>query len=73
MEIFEELQRCRAYLHRWERHPDYEYRTMEGPRKAFDDEPPSDEGWIRNIHVGSHEGWERFDYHEEGYWMRRKP
>lgn len=56
-------------------HPDYEYETTEGPRKGFDEHQPSTEPgetpWERNIHMGRN-GWERFDYTEEAYWMRRK-
>lgn len=51
---------------------DYEYATTTGPRKAFDDTvPPPGEGWERNTDVGNH-GFERFEYHEEAYWRRRK-
>jgi hypothetical protein len=56
-------------------HPDYEYKTTQGPRKYWDDAdtPPEGEGWERNIYRAGGEGWERYDYHEESYWMRRKP
>ena len=59
------------WLHSKQRHPDYEYETTTGPRKAWydEDKSPEGEGWERNIHVGNY-GWERFDYHEESYWMR---
>lgn len=52
-------------------HPEYEYATTKGPRKSFYDEnvPPEGEGWVRNAHKGRG-GWERFDFHEEAYWMR---
>jgi hypothetical protein len=52
-------------------HPGYEYATTEGQRKAWPyvDEPPEGEGWVRNVHRGR-DGWERFDYTEESYWMR---
>lgn len=62
-------------LHAAFAHPDWEYDTTEGQRKAWDnvDVPPPGDGWIRNIHAGR-DGWERFDYTEESYWMRpRKP
>lgn len=67
------LERLEAWLHSKGLHPDYQYRTTDGPRKGWYDEdvPPEGEGWMRNIHRGS-EGWERFDYHEESYWMRLK-
>ena len=46
----------------------YEYRTTDGPRKAWDGEPDlSKEGWEE------YQEWERFDYHEERYWRRLKP
>lgn len=67
-----ELVRLRAFLHECGQHPDFEYLTMKGPRKVFDDNPPPGDGWERNIEEGR-DGWERFDYHEEGYWRRRKP
>lgn len=60
--------------HRTQSHPDFEYATTTGPRKAFHDEdrPPHGDGWERNRTAGR-DGWERFVYHEEAYWMRRKP
>lgn len=68
-----ELARLTAYLHSRQLHPDYEYTATDGPRKAWYDEdvPPKGEGWVRNVHRGR-DGWERFDYHEEAYWMRLK-
>lgn len=61
-----------ALLHAKGQHPDYEYATTRGGRKVWSDSdvPPQGEGWERNIHMGR-DGWERFDYHEESYWMRR--
>lgn len=58
-------------LHATCQHPDFEYETTEGQRKAWDDSdrPPDGEGWVRNRHVGRN-GWERFAYTEESYWMR---
>lgn len=67
----DELQKLRAHLHARQQHPDFEYETMRGARKGFYDEPPDGEGWERNLEEGRG-GWERFDYHEEGYWRRRK-
>ena len=61
-------------LHQMRMHPDYEYKTTEGPRKRWDDEmrpPDDDDSWQVNIHAG-YEGWERFDYTEERYWKRPK-
>ncbi|MCX5000962.1 hypothetical protein [Streptomyces longwoodensis] len=68
-----------AELHARCAHPDYEYRTTEGPRKQWDDVnvPPADEdgdpdgSWERNVDAGR-DGWERWDYTEESYWRRRK-
>ena len=36
-----------------------------------ENDPPEGDGWIRNTHTGR-DGWERFDHHEESYWMRWK-
>jgi len=67
----EEAERLQAFLHLREMHPDYEYRTTEGPRKAWDGEPDlSIERWEENVDLN--EGWERFDYTEERYWRRIK-
>lgn len=71
-----------ARLHAEHRHPGWEYRTTTGPRKQWDnpEEPPHDEygepepGWEANVDAGRPgQGWDRFDYHEEAYWRRRKP
>ncbi|MCG5464203.1 hypothetical protein MED01_002368 [Micromonospora sp. MED01] len=62
-------------LHARAAHPDWEYTCTEGPRKQWDDvdRPPDGDGWVRNVHIGVRgEGWERFDYTEESYWMRPK-
>jgi hypothetical protein len=60
-----------AVLHARRLHPDYEYATTEGPRKAWahSDVPPDGDGWVRNTGVDD-EGWERFEYTEESYWRR---
>lgn len=63
--------RLTDYLHKLLMHPDYEYATTDGPRKAFDEHPPEGEGWERNTARGDN-GWERFTYHEEAYWRRLK-
>lgn len=66
------LARLESFLHARQMHPDYEYETTKGPRKAFDDTvPPSGKGWERNTDYGRN-GWERFDYHEEAYWKRKR-
>ncbi|MFD4740588.1 hypothetical protein ACFWNQ_24970 [Streptomyces virginiae] len=70
-----------SVLHAERRHPNWEYATTEGPRKAWDDVdvPPCDymgrpePGWERNVDAGRPgEGWDRFDYTEESYWRRLK-
>ena len=66
----EEVDRLRKALHGMLAHPDYEYETTDGPRKGFYEEPPSGDGWEKNVDWRG--GWERFDYHEEAYWRRRK-
>lgn len=65
----ERLARLEAWLHSRCMHPDFEYETTDGPRKAFDCHKPAGEGWVRNVEEGRN-GWERFDYHEEAYWRR---
>lgn len=61
-----------AELHARSGHPDWDYDTTEGQRKAWDDgdTPPSGGGWTRNTFKAGGEGWERFTYTEESYWMR---
>lgn len=63
-----------AELHAHSMHPEWEYATTEGQRKAWDraDVPPDGEGWERNTDKGR-DGWERLDYTEESYWRRRLP
>lgn len=72
-EAIEDLDRLTRWLHARAMHPDFEYTTTDGPRKAWDDAdvPPKGEGWERNIDKG-HGGWQRYDYHEVSYWRRRK-
>lgn len=62
-------------LHQQRLHPDYQYETTTGPRKAWTDEnrPPAGEGWELNITSADSEAWQRFEYHEERYWRRRVP
>lgn len=69
----EELKRLTAFLHSRCMHPDYEYEMTQGPRKMWDnsEEPPEGEGWEKNEEEGRN-GWERFEYHEEAYWRRKK-
>ena len=52
---------------------EWEYCVTTGRRKAWDGEPDlTKEGWELDVSQGR-DGWERFDYHEEMYWRRRKP
>ena len=62
-----------AELHDRFAHPGWEYATTQGQRKAWErcDEPPEGDGWERNVDAGR-DGWERFDYHEESYWRRKR-
>jgi len=63
-----------GWLHADLAHPDWEYETTEGQRKAFVDQdvPPEGDGWERNVDHGRG-GWNRFDYTEEAYWRRLRP
>lgn len=77
-----EIERLELVLHSRLAHPDYEYLTTTNGRKQEGGEPPENEGWEPNdfIDMGSdpagkpypRRNWERFDYHEENYWRRRK-
>ncbi len=69
-----ELLLLRHYVHDRQCHPEYEYETTTGQRKAFyaENESPVGEGWERNLDCGR-KGWERFEHHEESYWRRKKP
>lgn len=70
----ERLARLEKWLHERSMHPDFEYETTKGPRKAWEHsaKPPDTlHSWERNRETGR-EGWERFDYYEESYWRRRK-
>ena len=67
-----ERDKLASALHQRRIHPDYEYITTTGPRKAWYDAPDlTKEGWGINTDLG-HDGWERFDYHEEQYWRRKR-
>lgn len=68
--LIERLSRAEAELHRLAFHPDWEYATTTGQRKQWDVTPPEGDGWCPNVHRGYGNGWARFDYHEEAYWMR---
>lgn len=64
------LGRLEIFLHSIRRHPDYEYETTTGPRKTWTERMPEGDNWERNIYFAD-KGWERFEYHEEAYWMRK--
>jgi hypothetical protein len=66
-----ELTRLVKHLHSRESHPDFEYETTQAPRKSGMCDPPEGEGWEENDDY--HNGFERFDYHEECYWRRVRP
>lgn len=57
-------------LHRTRSHPEYDYCTVETGRKTEENEYPVGQGsgWILNPKLR----WQRLDYTEETYWMRRK-
>ncbi len=57
-------------LHSLREHPEYEYETTFCGRKCGSHEEPEGNGWKLNDDYN--EGWERFDYHEETYWRRKK-
>jgi hypothetical protein len=63
------------WLHSNRLHPDFEYETTSGPRKAWGrpDIPPDGDGWELNICSRHDDAWERFDHHEERYWRRIVP
>ncbi len=60
-------------LHQSQKHPDYEYVTTTNARKDGDMPVPEGEGWKPNTcMVPGGRSWERFEYHEVNYWMRRR-
>jgi len=61
--------------HQRHAHPAYEYKTTEGPRKAWRwvDDPPDGDGWELNRTSVDPDAFERFDYTEERYWRRLRP
>lgn len=65
---------CPIDPHRTFSVPGFEYKTTTGQRKNWDygNVPPEGDGWVRNTAAGR-DGWDRFEYHEESYWMRPKP
>lgn len=74
-DLEEQHARLLAYVHSRYVHPDYEYEITTGPRKAWDyaDRPPEGKGWEPNLDAGRPgQGWDRFEYHEESYWRRKR-
>ena len=69
--LLEECERLAYALHMARRHPDFEYETTTCPRKQGPAFPPTGDGWEDNGE--GHDCWERFEYHDEHYWRRRKP
>jgi hypothetical protein len=81
-----EVDRLTFTLHCRCAHPDFEYETTQTARKSGDDPLiglPGD-GWEPNDIVNNHEykygevvkehwrNWERYQFHEDNYWRRRK-
>ena len=66
-----EVARLTSFLHGKCLHPDYEYETTKGARKAWGCHKPEGDGWEENKEEGR-DGWERFEFHEECYWRRLK-
>ncbi len=87
IELGGEVDRLTRALHAHRAHPDFEYETTQTARKSVDD-PRAErlvaEGWELNEIVACHEyadgvvvkehwrNWERFEFHEDSYWRRRK-
>lgn len=73
-----EIDRLANRLHELRAHPDYEYRTTTCARKEYCGEPELEkDGWEQNQYGSTpedrcHSDWERFEYHEEHYWRRRR-
>lgn len=81
-----EIERLAFALHRLRAHPDFEYATTQTARKSGSDPRIGldGEGWEPNDVVESHEyadgvvlqehwrNWERFEFHEDNHWRRRK-
>lgn len=69
-----EIARLTDALHERRAHPDFEYETTRTARKSGFSVKPSGDGWEPNEYGGDpHSSWERFEFHEEQYWRRRKP
>jgi hypothetical protein len=70
-----ELARLTDKLHSLSAHPDFEYLTSTCARKQYEGRPDLvAEGWESNVTGGDpHSCWERFEYHENHYWRRKKP
>ena len=81
-----EVDRLTFVLHRCRAHPEFEYELTHTARKSGDDPRIGldGDGWEPNDIVENHEyadgkvvkehwcNWERFQFHEDNYWRRRK-
>jgi len=86
-DLADEVDRLTFALHRRRAHPDFDYATTQTARKSGDDPciGLDGEGWEPNDIVENHQyaegkvisehwcNWERFQFHEDNYWRRRKP
>lgn len=86
VDLAAELDRLTFALHRHHAHPDFEYATTQTARKSGDDPRIglAGDGWEPNDVVENHEyvdgkvvkeywrNWERFQFHEDNYWRRRR-
>ena len=73
-----------ACLHRAERHPEFEYASTDTARKSGPALRPEGDGWEPNNRIPWHKyeagvlvsehwrNWDRFEFHDTEYWMRRK-
>lgn len=67
----DELRALTSQLHAKQRHPDYEYTTVERGRKQGDDTPPDGYGWEMNTDFNG-DGFSRDEWTDTYYWRRLK-
>jgi hypothetical protein len=86
VDLAAEVDRLTLTLHCRQAHPDFEYETTQTARKSGDDPwiGLEGDGWEPNDIVPCHvhvdgsvirehcRNWERFQFHEDNYWRRRK-
>lgn len=86
LDFAKELERLTFALHCCRQHPDFEYATTQTARKSGDDPRVGldGDGWEPNDIVPHHNykdgeivekywrNWERFQFHEDNYWRRRR-